>query len=521
MKKFLAIVLTLFSSTQLISKDISWSFPPETLSTSNIDASDPRVATDASGNLIAVWEENGFIKSSTHPVNGSWSIALTISGANASSPRIVSDPSGNAGAIWLEGTTVKGATKPFNGNWTNSTALSSSGTSSPDLAVDTAGDLVAVWARSNNVESSTKLFGANWQNHVTITSSSAANPKVGIGGTGSNRRAVVVWGGVASGTNVVYSSTKLITGNWSAQLAISSTSQNAAYPRVAMDSNANAVAVWYAFNVSDSLYSDVALQSASRIANSWTTPATLSDSGIVNPANLVAQVGFDSTGNAVALWNNSFDGETFTIQSSILPVRGDWQEPQTLLAPNLYALSSKMVVNGFGDALAGFMFYNGTSLLIQAAELNSTGASSNGWSVPINLSQGTDNGYPVVASALAGNTLQAAALWIQNNGCCNTIQAVTGSRSVILPPSNPTVTQSTHNFGVFTEYFNTVGWTASSDPNVAGYVIFRNGTFFTQVGANVLQIVDDNQPQNGSVTYGIAAVDDQNSQSNIVTVSFP
>ena len=522
MKKFLAIILTLISCAPLMSNDMSWSFPPVTLSTANINASDAHIATDANGNLTAVWVENGFVKSSAQPVNGNWSTAVTISGASASSPRIVADPNGNAGAVWLEGTTVKGATKPFNGNWTSSTALSSTGAATPDIAVDAAGDLVAVWARSGNVESSTKLFGAGWQTHVTITSASAAMPKVAIGGTGSSRTAAVVWYGVASGTNVVYSSTKLITGSWSAELALSCTGSNAAYPHVAVNSNGLASAVWYSYNVSGSIYYDVRLESASMVtSSSWTAPVALSQPGIVNPANLASCIGFDATGNAVALWNNSYDGATYTIQSSVLPVRGDWQAPQTLLDSNLYGLSANMAVSSLGDALAGYMFYNGTSLLVQAAELNTSGFTSSGWSVPINLSVGTDNGYPKVAATLTGNVINAAAIWINNNGVNNSIQTVRGKRSVVLPPSNLSVTQHTNNFGIFTEYYNTVSWTASSDPKVAGYVIFRNGVFFEQVAGNVIQIVDDNQPQNGAVIYGVAAIDSQNSQSNIITKSFP
>ncbi len=209
-KKILFVFLTLLSVSQLQCNDINWSFPPTILSSMSQNASDPHLSMDANGNVVAVWVENGVVKSSTHPIGMGWSSAVNISANGASSPRVVSDPSGNATAIWIENGVAKAATKPFNSSWSASTSLSSTGASAPDLAVDSSGDVVAVWARGNNVESSTKLFGANWQNRVTLTSTAASIPKVAIGGSGANQRVVAVWQGTSGATNVVYSSTKLI-----------------------------------------------------------------------------------------------------------------------------------------------------------------------------------------------------------------------------------------------------------------------------------------------------------------------
>jgi len=80
-----------------------------------------------------------------------------------------------------------------------------------------------------------------------------------------------------------------------------------------------------------------------------------------------------------------------------------------------------------------------------------------------------------------------------------------------------------NTFVVFNEYYNTLSWTASTDPNVVGYVIYRNGTVIFNLNASTTQFIDHNAPQAGTVTgtYGVAARDSQNVQSQIVTVNLP
>ncbi|MBI2742347.1 MAG: hypothetical protein HYX48_00320 [Chlamydiales bacterium] len=521
MKKLFTLFFTILSLSQLMADDIVWTFPPTTLSTATVNSSDPQIAIDANGDLVAAWVENGFIKASTKTVSGSWVAPVTLSATGASSPRITADLSGNAAAIWLEGGVVKGATKPFAGSWTSSTTLSSTTATSPSLAVDAAGDVVAVWARGANIESSTKLFGAAWQAKVQITSAAAAAPHVAIGGSGANTRAVVVWQGTSSGANVVFASSKLISGSWSAQQVISDINHSAGYAHVALDASANATAVWYEYNLTGSIYSQVTAQAATRDAATgvWSPAVAISSPGAFNPANLVARVSYDANGNAIAIWNNSFDGATFTIQSAVKPVREDWSTPVEVVN-NLYAYEVDLAVSSLGDAIASYMFYNGSSLLVQSTEINFSGFLENAWAVPINLSSGTNNGFPRLAATLTGNVINAAAVWINSNSH-TTIQAATGTKAVVLPPSGLSVTQSVNNFGVFNEYYNTLSWTASTDPDLVGYAIFRNGVFFETVGATVVSIVDHNKAQNGPVTYGVAAINSQNSQSRVVNVSFP
>jgi hypothetical protein len=521
MKKLVISLLTLCSSAHLMSQNIDWSTPPDALSTTSVNSSDPNVAIDTAGNVAAVWVDNNLVKVRTKPVSGSWSTATTLSGSGGSSPRVVLDGSGNGTAIWLEGGIVKASSKPAAGSWSSATNLSQSGASSPDLATDTAGNAVAVWVRSGDVEASTKLVGGSWA-RVTINSTSAAAPRVALGGTGSAARAVVVWHGVASSTNVIYASTRLLSGSWSAAQALSNTTINAAYADVDVDANANATAIWYQYAVAGANYSNVVLQSAERPANgNWSTAVTISPPGIRNPANLMARVAYDGNGNAMALWNTSYDDETLNVLSSVKSARGCWTAPVAVGNSNIYAFQQDLSTASFGDAVATIMFYNGSSLMIQSLEYDTATAPSTLWSVPLNISLGDNNGNPKIATSITGNVMHAASVWLNYDGSNTLVHASTGAKTLVSPPSALSVTQSNNNHGIFTEYYNTFSWTASTDSDVIGYLVYRNGVLIDQVAASVTSIVDDNRVQSGALTYGVSAINSDGLRSKIVYVNYP
>lgn len=525
MKKLLFLLFTFAAiNTHIHGINLDWDLTPDTLSRTNINASEPQIAIDKNGNAVAIWIENTAIRSSRRPVNGSWSSAVTISGTNASNINLVSDTDGNATAVWLENGVVKAAGRTLNGNWSNSTALSNNNASSPTLCVDNDGDVIAAWTRNGNVEASVKPFGSNWHTKSTLSSNDAARPAIAIGGDGNDTKAVLVWQGTSSdGSDAIFSAAKLINGPWTSPVQISRKGQNSVQPNVAVDPNGNALAIWYAYDYDGVNYSHVVVRTAERNTDTgtWSKVSTLSQPGIRDPETLMARIEYDSIGNAIALWNNSYDDETFSLESAVKPVYENWSDPVDLVHSNLYAFSADLSTTSFGDVLGLYMFYNGASLMIQSIESDINGYLNNFWSVPITISQGSNNGYPKIAASLKGNVLRAAALWINNDGNRNIIMSSSGAKALVLPPSNLNVSQSSNNFGVFKEYYNTLTWNASQDPKTIAYLIFRNGVFIAQVGADVLQYVDNNRERNGSVTYGITAIDDQQMQSRTVSVNLP
>lgn len=519
MNKILSIFLLLLSFSKVSGNDIQWSFPPEIISTITATASNPLIAMDGAGNLVSVWLENGILKARTKSAGMLWGNSVTLSKAQASNPKLVADSDGESVAVWIENGYIMASSKTLEGTWSKASYLSKSGASFPDIAISPSGTVEAVWVRNGSLESATKLKGKNWDSNKPITALAAKAPRVAIGGKSNSEETIVVWHDVSETIVAIYAATKNSKGKWVQPQIISNSYESCAFADVAIDTNGDALALWFSYDVTGSIYSQVAIQSATLSNKIWSPPITLSKKGLKDPSKLVANVAFDKYGNGLALWNNSYDGETFTIESARKPVGGNWTDPIEIAGSNLYSYQADLSIAPFGDAIALYMFYNGAYLLVQSTEADTTRTKPNTWSVPINLSIGAGNSNPKGCIGLVDNVLNTAAVWISYDGTTNVVSAVTGTRIVTSAPTNLSLVQSDNNLGVFNETYNTLNWSPSPDPNIAGYIIFRNGAPIQEVAADVLQIVDHNQNYNGAVTYGVAAINDQNSMSPIATIS--
>lgn len=526
-KKVFFLLFMICSFSQLMAQ-ISWS-SPVTISASMTDnSSEAQVVVDPFGNATAAWVENGFIKASFQPSMGSWGTPSVLSSSGASSPVLGVDGSGNVNAIWVSSSgVIQLATLPLNGSWSAASNVSSAGATTPSLAVDAAGDVVMVWERSGYIEATTKLFGGLLSLVSQISPTNSSNPNVAIGAGG---RVVAVWATVlVSGATTVESATQSgIGGTWTSSVNIlpapSAFTMN--YPKVSVDQDGNADVLWYRYEVTAGVYSNVYVYSSSLPSgsSSWSLPIQISDTGLGNPANLFINITTDASGNKIAIWTISEDGQTYSVESAVKAFGGNWNPSNNaIIGLNLYAFQGSLASDSLGNAVATYMMFDGTNVNIQAAEASTAGIFGLNWSSVATISTGSENGYPSVASSYdsTSQTTNAAAVWITYNGTNTTVQAVSGSKVPISPPSNLAVTQNSTNFGVFTDYYNTVTWSASTDPNLALYAIFSNGNLIGEVGPSTLQFVDHNQVQNGSVTYGVAAVDNDLFLSQVETVVLP
>lgn len=521
MKKIFILFGALFFFSLLHCADITWS-STQILLSSGQNASDPQISIDSSGNAVAVWAENGFVLARSKPVSGGWGSTTTLSNSGASNPRLTVDPSGNATAIWVESGVVKAASQPFGGSWGSFTTLSSSGASSPQITGDPSGNVVAIWARNTIIESSTKLFGFSWPlpaNVDVISSSGADSPQVSLGANGT---VVATWHALLTSVNTIFYNTKTLSGGiWGSAQPISDPAHDSINHQIAVDPNGNAIAIWYRFDVSGVDYSNVILQWATKpVAGSWTFPADLSSPSIRNPLDLAGNLRFDDMGNLMAIWTSCFDGSTFNIETEIKPLNEGWSDFNLLLAQNLYSQKADHAVVVGGNVFAAFMFFDGTSLSIQTAEVDMAANRMIFWSVPINISSGTNNAFPKIAVSRSGNNLNGDVVWVKFNGTNNDIITVSGTGTVLLPPSNLTITQQLNDFGVIKDYSNVLNWTASPSSSTLGYVIYRDGVFIDRVGLSVLQYTDHNQLQGGPVTYHVSAFQPF-SQSDPASVSLP
>jgi hypothetical protein len=519
---FFSIMMILFASV-LDANEINWTTPPVTISSAGLDASDPQVGVDGSGNGVVIWIENNLVKAKTKAVAGSWQPSPTIlSNSGASSPRLAVDSNGNATALWLEAGVVKTANKPFGSNWASATALSSSGASAPQIACNSAGDLAAIWTNNGVIEASTKAFGGSWSGSPTaLGGSSADSPQIAIGASG---KIVAVWHETVSSIDKIYSADETLNGSWSAATIISDPTLNSINPQAAVDTSGNALAIWYQYEKTGSEFSNVLVRSSELpVSESWTTPVTLSDPGIYDPAGFTSKVAFDINGNALAVWINSNDGATFNVEGANKCYKG-WSKSDYLIVSNLYALSADLSISSAGDAFIASMFYDSSSssIVIQSAETDLPSFQQNYWIGPVTISTGTTNGYPRIATAFnASTTNNVIAVWLNYDGSHQILQTTSGTETILQPPTNLSVVQSVNNFGLFNEYYNTISWTASTTSDVTQYIILRNDLVLDYVDGSTTSYVDHNQMENEAVTYDIVAVDAEKSHSKIATVSFP
>ncbi|MBX7067287.1 MAG: hypothetical protein K1X28_08660 [Parachlamydiales bacterium] len=526
MKRFFVFWFLVVSFVPLMAGLINWG-APDIVSATMADVSDHRIVIDSSGNVTVIYIEAGVLKANTLPQGGSWGTPVTLSVMTASDPSLAVDSSGNVTAVWVDGGVVNTAIYTPMGGWGSATALSAIGTAATArVALSSNGDIVVVWQRSGFIESITKLVGGAWGLVSILSPANSDNPALSIGDDGT---VVVVWHTNSVSGNLTMSASKQISGAWNAaksMIAVSPAFYHN-YPRVSVDKHGNAEAVWfrYQYDATTGDYIGVVLISASLPANapSWSAiPTQLSNIGTRNPADLKAKIQHDSQGNVVAIWSISYDNSNFFIESALKTVGGQWTTPGTVIASSKYSYQGDLSVNGLNDAVIAYMDFDGSNVIIQSNEANVSGVLTTlFWPSPITVSAGSDNSYPRISSVYANSQVSAGASWINYSGGFKVLQVATGTRSTVSPPTNVAVQQSSINFGVFQDYYNTISWTASTDPNVIGYVIYRDGAVIVQLTADMTQFEDHNAIQNGAVVYGIAAVDFNETQSDIVTVSYP
>ncbi len=229
----------------------------------NEDASGPQVAFDTSGNAVAVWFQsdgtNGRIWASWYVPTQGWATPELISPAMVTSavPRVGADSSGNAIAVWRQQTGLFGAwaNRYTQGTgWGTAEDIGAIDTAAGDFAIEVAvnpdGDAMSVWHQGDGVR---KNIWANrftsvggWQTAELIESDDAGGvqwPRVAIDPNGD---AVAVWE-QSDGTRTNIWANQYVAGlGWATAKRIETEDLgDASRAQVAVDPDGNAIAVWY------------------------------------------------------------------------------------------------------------------------------------------------------------------------------------------------------------------------------------------------------------------------------------
>lgn len=157
------------------------------------------------------------------------------------------------------------------------------------------------------VLSAERPSGGSWKAAVEIDASKlgwALRPQVAFDGTG---RALAVWTRENVGLpSVVHSAERPAGGVWTKPVEISTHDVRSGYPRLAVNTKGDAVAVWLSRHDlwGSGTFDDA--QGAVRPAGAtWQAPVTLSPAGAKADE---PQVGIDASGDAVAVWSHTTDG---------------------------------------------------------------------------------------------------------------------------------------------------------------------------------------------------------------------
>jgi hypothetical protein len=300
----------LLASLLIFAQAAAGELKPDTISPNHRSGSQPQLASDGSGDVVAVWrdvDDNAeSIRAAFRPRNGSFGDSETISGpaVAAESPRVAMDRLGNAVAVWHVSTTgrdsvVQAAIRPAGGAWTAPQALSDTNEPAfgPDVAIE-AGRMTAVWVARHEwrpvIQTASRTMAGLWTLPSTISGPVGGSyaPTVALDDNGG---AVAAWQWWDGSYRRIEAATRSSDGAWSKPEELSAPGHTASAPVIAMDAAGNAIAAWIRSNGVAP-----AAQTASRSAGgAWDLPRNLSRRGR-NAASI--DLAMNRRGDAVVSW---------------------------------------------------------------------------------------------------------------------------------------------------------------------------------------------------------------------------
>lgn len=344
------ITTIVVSCVNLPASGKAWGAAASITGSNEMRASTLRVAVDASGNAMAVWEKVRItnlandVWYSRYTVGLGWSAPAVIprlfvddpaSGPteNSRNPDVAMDVSGNAIAVWRQPSGIYegvfyiwSSRYTVGSDWGSRELIGISGVANsrdPKIAIDASGNAVAVWRHDDNdgagipgIQYNRYTAGSGWALPATSTligglgTGSQAPVQLAMNASGN---AVVVWSqGVPSpvpGSGFlrfdVWSSRYTATANtWSEpELIETDDAGEAEFPEIAIDASGNAVAAWHQFDGQN--YNILANRYT--VGTGWGTavPIATGNTGAGNNA-VRPKIAIDASGNAMVMWRQYY-----------------------------------------------------------------------------------------------------------------------------------------------------------------------------------------------------------------------
>jgi hypothetical protein len=290
------------------------------LENEDLNSLEPQIVRDANGNEMAVWEEYDGTRF------GIWAKRRVA-------------PTKQDGSIIgvLERST------PIDG-------FNTANAYHPQVQFDAKGNAIAVWEQSNGVVSSvwTNSYnaGKGWgtsQQIKTLGEGSAKKPQIAIT---SNNLPIVVWQ-QSSARNPeyfrIFATQQIADFSWSAPILIDADQGNSSSPSIANDVNGNAIAIWHTF---DGVRNKIKANYFTALGG-WTKASSVetSYSDAYSP-----RITLDVNGNAIAVWHQMDKSRPNFWANRFMPQAG-WGQAK-LVKPDLSDGDFPTVgIDHFGNAV--------------------------------------------------------------------------------------------------------------------------------------------------------------------------
>jgi len=286
----------------------------------------------------------------------------------------------------------------------------------PQVGVDSAGNAIGLWHQSPDTGAGVDIRANRYVASVGWTSprmvytggtETAYAPQIAVDPSGNGVAVWQVWDGFQWN---IWANRYAVGADWGTGEIIQALSGDAGFPRVAVDSSGNAVAVWQQH---DGVRSNI---NANRyvVGTGWGIAETIEmddTAGAYTPS-----VAVDSGGNATAVWVHD-DGTRYNIYSNRYLVGTGWGTAELIEADTGNAATPEVAVDSSGNAIAVWGQLAGTPYNIYANRY----VVGTGWETAELIETDTGNAeYPQVAVDLSGN---AVAVWWQSDGTRDNIWA--------------------------------------------------------------------------------------------------
>jgi hypothetical protein len=357
---------------------------PHLLENSAEETGDPQIAVDAAGNALVVWDQNNaFIYANRYrAATGTWDASAQLIG-------------NNAGALTI-----------------------------PQVAVDAQGNGICVWEGSDNIQYAVYNAGAGtWGAVQSLTSTTQpvinTEPAVAMD---SNGNAIVVWieWSMASDDVSIKALHYPAGGPWSSIVTLQTTTYPGSYlmpqPRVAMDAQGNALAVWLHTSATDTSY-HVYASRYTALNTTWDQAAAIE----TNPDDAsYPRLAMNPAGEAIVVWRNVTNATGLGVYANRYAPSAGWLPAEELVSLQTLTTGSNPIlvlaaevdcaINAGGDSMIAYGDFDGTDGTVYAKR--HTAAS--GWSAGQKIDGLTGAMFfPQVAVAGSGN---AVALWAEAEG---------------------------------------------------------------------------------------------------------